>query len=83
MYRPSEHTNDWFNIFVCHQNRVDRGMTKYLAEEALPEFLDLVIWGHEHECRLKEEWSPIQEFHVTQPGHFLQSITIIIMLYSN
>ncbi|XP_065209390.1 double-strand break repair protein MRE11 [Planococcus citri] len=68
-FQPSESTNEWFNIFVCHQNRVDRGIAKYVQETALPEIMDLVIWGHEHECKLLDEtWNPIKEFHVIQPG---------------
>ncbi|KAK7597819.1 hypothetical protein V9T40_010044 [Parthenolecanium corni] len=73
-FRPDEDTEDWFNIFVCHQNREERGLAKYLAEESLPAFLDLVVWGHEHECRLEDErrlelkWNPTREFYIMQPG---------------
>lgn len=43
---------DWFNIFVLHQNRVTRGQgaKNAIKENYLASFLDLVIWGHEHEC---------------------------------
>lgn len=43
---------EWFNIFVLHQNRVTRGQgaKNAIKEDYLPSFLDLVIWGHEHEC---------------------------------
>ena len=43
---------DWFNIFVLHQNRVAHGQASKnsIKEEYLPDFLDLVVWGHEHEC---------------------------------
>lgn len=34
----------------------------------MPEFLDLVIWGHEHECRIRPEFNELQRFFVTQPG---------------
>lgn len=70
MYRPSEETDNWFNIFVCHQNRADRGINKHVPEEALPQFLDLVVWGHEHECLIQKEFNAIQGFYVTQPGKF-------------
>ena len=42
-----------FNLFVLHQNRVYRGHNAKNAvpELALPDFLDFVVWGHEHECR--------------------------------
>ncbi|KAG1655635.1 hypothetical protein FOA52_008873 [Chlamydomonas sp. UWO 241] len=42
---------------VLHQNRVDRGVNAKNAvrESHLPAFMDLVVWGHEHECRPNTE----------------------------
>lgn len=42
-----------FNLFVLHQNRVYRGhqAKNAVPESALPDFLDFVVWGHEHESR--------------------------------
>ena len=40
----------------------------YLPEAFLPEFLDLVIWGHEHECLIDPIYNPEMNFHVMQPG---------------
>mmetsp|Transcript_32643 Transcript_32643/g.128181 ORF Transcript_32643/g.128181 Transcript_32643/m.128181 type:complete len:532 (-) Transcript_32643:1184-2779(-) len=57
----------WFNIFVLHQNRVQRGSTHHVTESMLPSWLDFVIWGHEHECRIDLEGGtdgPV----ITQPG---------------
>ncbi len=34
----------------------------------MPDFFDLVIWGHEHECRIRPEYNELQKFFVTQPG---------------
>lgn len=44
--------DDWFNVFVLHQNRVPhtQAAKNCLREGHLPQFLDLVVWGHEHEC---------------------------------
>lgn len=42
--------------------------TGYLPENFLPEFLDLVIWGHEHECLIEPRYNPEMSFHVMQPG---------------
>lgn len=49
---PQYPNEDWFNIFVLHQNRVQRGQgaKNAIREDYLAPFLDLVIWGHEHEC---------------------------------
>lgn len=49
--RPVEHQDKWYNIFVIHQNRVRHGATNYIPESFIPGFIDLVIWGHEHECK--------------------------------
>ncbi|XP_022122611.2 double-strand break repair protein MRE11 [Pieris rapae] len=68
-----EDSSDWFNILVLHQNRADRGPNNYISEGVLPKFLDLVIWGHEHDSQV----FPIKDikntdsdsgFFVIQPG---------------
>ncbi|ELU06474.1 hypothetical protein CAPTEDRAFT_226161 [Capitella teleta] len=66
--RPKEDTGDWFNLFVIHQNRSKHGATNYIPEQFLANFLDLVFWGHEHECLIDPVWNSLQEFFVTQPG---------------
>lgn len=42
--------------------------TSYLPENFLPDFLDLVVWGHEHECLIDPRFNPEMSFHVMQPG---------------
>lgn len=43
--------DSWFNLFFIHQNRASRGGGKNsIGPELLPEWLDLVVWGHEHRC---------------------------------
>ncbi|VDP79285.1 unnamed protein product [Echinostoma caproni] len=66
--RPTEQADQWFSLCAVHQNRVRHGPTSYLPEHFLPDFLDLVIWGHEHECRIEAEWNTTQKFYVIQPG---------------
>lgn len=66
MLRPREWTEKWFNLLVLHQNRAKHGLTDYIPEDFLDEFLDLVVWGHEHECLIDPEFNG--RFHVTQPG---------------
>lgn len=66
MLRPREWTDKWFNLLVLHQNRAKHGLTDYIPEDFLDEFLDLVVWGHEHECLIEPEFNG--RFHVTQPG---------------
>eukprot|EP01067_Filipodium_phascolosomae_P003652 Filipodium_phascolosomae@DN2653_c0_g2_i1.p1 len=52
---PEEGPKDWFNIMLIHQNRFKGAAggslnKNYIHETFLPSFLDLVVWGHEHEC---------------------------------
>ena len=52
--RPAAGAEEWFNLLLIHQNRDQRTLrTKTGAlsiDECLPSFLDVVVWGHEHEC---------------------------------
>ncbi|PYI11835.1 DNA repair exonuclease [Aspergillus sclerotiicarbonarius CBS 121057] len=67
-YQPSIQKEDWFNLICVHQNHYAHTETSYLPENFLPEFLDLVIWGHEHECLINPRMNPETKFHVMQPG---------------
>lgn len=65
--------NEWFNVFVLHQNRVPHSQNakNCIRESYLARFLDFVIWGHEHEC-IPESWehaaSEDKSFSLIQPG---------------
>lgn len=69
---PQLPQDSWFNVFVLHQNRLQHSSsTKNTIREAyLARFLDLVVWGHEHECIL-DTWDTTEgegAFSVLQPG---------------
>ncbi|XP_049697042.2 LOW QUALITY PROTEIN: double-strand break repair protein MRE11 [Helicoverpa armigera] len=69
MLRDEQH--DWFNILVLHQNRAeDRGAGNFIKEAELPTFLDLIVWGHEHDCELYDMKGnrEADHFNVIQPG---------------
>ncbi|CEG37885.1 dna repair protein partial [Plasmopara halstedii] len=68
--RPAEHAEEWFSIFVVHQNRDDkgRGSKNCVPESVIPNFIDLVVWGHEHECQIDVQESVKGDFFITQPG---------------
>lgn len=34
----------------------------------IPEWMDLVVWGHEHECLITPSESSVGTFRITQPG---------------
>jgi double-strand break repair protein MRE11 len=62
---------EWFNIMVVHQNRSAHTKDECLQENYLPDWMDLIFWGHEHECRIKPEFNDNKNFYVTQPGNTL------------
>ncbi|PIK46426.1 putative double-strand break repair protein MRE11A [Apostichopus japonicus] len=68
MLQPKENRDSWFNLFVIHQNRAKHGEHNYIPEQFLNEFIDLVVWGHEHECLVDPVWNPTQNFFISQPG---------------
>eukprot|EP01041_Mallomonas_annulata_P006822 gene6822-13821_t len=60
---------DFFNIFVLHQNRdYGRGQKSCVHESMIPEWMDLVIWGNEHECQPRLNESLVGTFRIYQPG---------------
>jgi double-strand break repair protein MRE11 len=65
--RPAEQIDEWFNLLVLHQNRTMHSSTNYIPEAFLDEFLDLVIWGHEHECLIEPSHTGYH-FQISQPG---------------
>ncbi|KAI0381554.1 DNA repair exonuclease [Hypomontagnella monticulosa] len=67
-FRPNQQSSDWFNLLTVHQNHHAHTATGYLPENMLPEWLDLVVWGHEHECLIDPSHNPETGFHVMQPG---------------
>jgi double-strand break repair protein MRE11 len=71
--RPDEDDKDddkgYFNIFTLHQNRdLGRGTKNCVKESMIPEWMDLVVWGHEHECLIEFSESVVGTFRITQPG---------------
>lgn len=67
-FQPGTQKSDWFNLMSVHQNHHAYTETGYLPEHFLPDFLDLVVWGHEHECFIDPRLNPETKFHVMQPG---------------
>ncbi|KAJ6785714.1 hypothetical protein PWT90_06256 [Aphanocladium album] len=67
-FRPGAETGDWFNLLAVHQNHHAHSATSYLPENVLPDWMNLVVWGHEHECLIDPTKNPETGFHVMQPG---------------
>jgi double-strand break repair protein MRE11 len=68
MMRPVEERDSWFNIMILHQNRAAHSPKNYIHEVFLEEWLDMVVWGHEHECLIEPTRSTVGNFFISQPG---------------
>ena len=77
---PEYPADGWFNIFTLHQNRVvhTQSAKNCVKDTYLPNFLDYVLWGHEHECipepvvrhrpiPLPQEWGSIYSLCLIGP----------------
>ncbi|KAG8765611.1 meiotic recombination, partial [Serendipita sp. 397] len=67
MFTPQD-KDDWFNILMLHQNRVKRGAMESVPEGMFDDMIDLVIWGHEHDCRIEPEPVAGKRYFISQPG---------------
>ncbi|KAF8547202.1 DNA repair exonuclease [Imleria badia] len=67
MYMP-RNKNEWFNILLLHQNRVRHGPQESVPEGMFDDSVDLVVWGHEHDCRIVPESVAGKNYFITQPG---------------
>ena len=65
---PTVRESEWFNLMCVHQNHTGHTNTAFLPENFLPDFLNMVIWGHEHECIPHLVHNPAKKFDVLQPG---------------
>ena len=53
---------EWFNMLTLHQNR------ESVHENMIPTRMDLIVWGHKHECLIDLTDSPVGAFRITLPG---------------
>ncbi|KAG6919140.1 hypothetical protein DXG01_008947 [Tephrocybe rancida] len=67
MFMPRDKDN-WFNILLLHQNRVKHGPQESVPEGMFDDSVDLVVWGHEHDCRIVPEPVAGKNYYITQPG---------------
>ena len=68
--RPAgDNKDDWFSVFGIHQNREGYGSKAFIPHNVLPDFLDLIVWGHEHESKPEpESVQGLEKAVVLQPG---------------
>ncbi|KAA1467120.1 DNA repair exonuclease [Dentipellis sp. KUC8613] len=67
MYMPKDKEN-WFNLLLLHQNRVKHGPQESVPEGMFDDSVDLVVWGHEHDCRIIPEPVAGKNYRICQPG---------------
>lgn len=65
MLRPPGADKDYFSILLFHQNRAAHSPTNHIPENFLDDFLDLIVWGHEHECLAEDQ----EMMEAPQRGH--------------
>lgn len=67
--RLDDDNDEYCNIFALHQNRdLGRGSKNCVKEDMIPEWMDIVVWGHEHECQIEFQESVTGTFRISQPG---------------
>ncbi|GFZ50251.1 DNA repair protein rad32 [Saitozyma sp. JCM 24511] len=59
---------EWFNMLLVHQNRVKHGPQQSVPEGMFDDSIKLVVWGHEHDCRIWPEKVEGKDYYITQPG---------------
>ncbi|KAF9484132.1 DNA repair exonuclease [Pholiota conissans] len=67
MFVP-KNKEEWFNLLLVHQNRVKHGPQEFVPEGMFDDSVDLVVWGHEHDCRIIPEPVAGKNYYITQPG---------------
>ncbi|KAJ7720840.1 Mre11 DNA-binding presumed domain-containing protein [Mycena metata] len=67
MFMP-RNKQEWFNVMLLHQNRVKHGPQEFVPEGLFDDSVDLVIWGHEHDCRIVPEPVAGKQYYISQPG---------------
>ncbi|KAJ7151408.1 Mre11 DNA-binding presumed domain-containing protein [Mycena crocata] len=67
MFMPRD-KQTWFNIMLLHQNRVKHGPQDFVPEGLFDDSVDLVVWGHEHDCRIVPEPVAGKQYYISQPG---------------
>lgn len=79
---PRVDEDDWFNILVLHQNRANRGIKNFIPYNVIPSFINLVIWGHEHDCNIQPTQHTPDGPWICQPGKnvFVDILFILIRL---
>jgi double-strand break repair protein MRE11 len=57
----------WISLYTIF-DRVKHGPQESVPEGMFDDSIDLVVWGHEHDCRIIPEPVAGKKYYITQPG---------------
>lgn len=60
-----------YNVLInvtFSRDSVRHGPQESVPEGMFDDSVDLVVWGHEHDCRIVPEPVAGKRYHITQPG---------------
>eukprot|EP00375_Theileria_parva_P001583 XP_764256.1 DNA repair exonuclease [Theileria parva strain Muguga] len=78
-FEQCEDFDKYYKILLLHQNRYPRrGVNDhdYITTSMIPEWFDLVIWGHEHESIKFPQKSSFENFQILQLGSTIQTCLV-------
>ncbi|XP_953263.1 double-strand break repair protein, putative [Theileria annulata] len=78
-FEQCEEFDKYYKILMIHQNRYPRrGINDhdYVTTNMIPEWFDLVIWGHEHESIKFPQKSSFENFQILQLGSTIQTCLV-------
>ena len=64
---PLEHSMRFRRLILLNLS-VNHGPQKSVPEGMFDDSIDLVVWGHEHDCRVIPETVVGKKYRITQPG---------------
>ena len=56
------------SLFIFIFSRVKHGPQEFVPEGLFDDSINLVVWGHEHDCRIIPEPVAGKSYYITQPG---------------
>lgn len=66
---PRDEEDDYFNILLLHQNRAERGIKNFIPYNVIPNHINFVVWGHEHDCNIHPTQYSKDGPKICQPGN--------------
>jgi double-strand break repair protein MRE11 len=73
IFERPQNSKDYVFILVVHQNRFKGNgqgpsVKNCIMDWSFPEFFDLIVWGHEHDCFINPRTTENRGYVIYQPG---------------